>query len=788
MHYKNNKHPNLKFIVWGIFSLLLSIDAYASSLITLDNSNPHRAIGQNVDYLEDVTGNLTIDDVTKSEIADQFKPSEMERPSFGYTGSTYWFRFHVANNSDDPNWFLTVKYPPLDYIDLYQLKIGGGHTHFAAGDLRPFGYRDIKNNQTIFPIDTSGNANGFYLRVETESSMTVPISVLSGKHLLEAVGVNNYVQGAYLGVMFVMAFYNLFIFLSVRDKSYLYYVLFIVTMTVFQLILNGYANQFLWPGYTWWGNVSTIFSVSLSLAFAFLFTQTYLNTKLYTPNINNIITAIVIIAMINSFMSLLVPYRMTVIIIIFLAVFAPVFAIFAGFIALKKGCRPARYYLWAWTALIFSIVLFALKLFGVVPNWFLLDYVIQIGCTIDVIILSLGLADRINILKTEALIASESANKLKDEFLSTITHELLTPLNGIRLSLSLLKPEVIGKDSQEYLETADVSSNHLLSIIESLFMFTEARRGTLALNNSEFNIRTLLKNYFTQYVISHNGHRNEMVFEIDDNFPEWIVGDEKMLIAIVDKLMKNASEYTENGKVTLHCKTQEKQGSTILNLSVIDTGAGISKVIQSTICESFTQADNSLNRIHGGLGIGLTLVNDVLSLMGGNLDLESTVGSGSTFTLHIPVDIAVPPENERVPTIRADSLSDTVNVLVVEDNPVNMTLLCKILKKSGFSPLSAANGKLAIEVLKNNPDIKAVLMDCQMPVMDGFEATTIIRGMNEFAGLPIIAVTANVSEVDKQRCRDSGMNDYLPKPVKRELIKLTLDKWVSEYESRKLSV
>ena len=420
-----------------------------------------------------------------------------------------------------------------------------------------------------------------------------------------------------------------------------------------------------------------------------------------------------------------------------------------------------------------------------IPGWLIIEYMQQVGGVIEVVLLALGLADRINILKSEALAASESSNRIKDEFMSTITHELLTPMNGIKLSLSLLDPEVKSKDGQQALKTANDSSTHLLNLVESMFTFVQARRGSIKLKNEPYNFKVTLGNVFEQFSTIKSNDDLSLFMDLSDDFPDWIVGDEDKFALIVVQLMKNACSYTHKGEVTLRCERATGDANTdVLRVIVKDTGKGIDDDKLVEIFDAFNQADNSINRVHGGMGIGLTIVKDLLSLMGATLKVESALGEGTTFSFEMPVILASQEQIDEGTKVQIahiqDDAFDQSKILVVEDNPVNMKLICKILEKSNYIPLSAIHGEEALTVLKENPDILAILMDCQMPVMDGFEATRKIRKIEGYADLPIIAVTANVSEEDQQCCRDVGMSDYLQKPVKRKLLESTLVMWLKK--------
>ncbi len=384
----------------------------------------------------------------------------------------------------------------------------------------------------------------------------------------------------------------------------------------------------------------------------------------------------------------------------------------------------------------------------------------------------------------------QKADELKDSFMSTITHELLTPLNGVQLSHALLEAKV-PESGKEYLDMAKTSNRHMQHLVESMITFTEARKGTLVIHKKPFPIKSTLRNIFDHFERSNNKKTINYKIGFNSNVPDWILSDEKKLSIIVVQLMKNAVAFTQQGEVVLSCSSvTREQSDQYLVISVQDTGMGISDKVQKSIFDAFSQADSSITREHGGLGIGLTNVKDILNLMGGQLDVESEIGSGSTFTITIPITLATElqiREAQRLPAAQGVVVSpeestqfENAKILVVEDNPVNMTLMLRVLEKANYQTLSAVHGEEALAILKDNADVAAVLMDCQMPVMDGFEATRQIRQMPGFEDLPIIAVTANIAEDDQQRCWDAGMSDYLAKPASRTLIEKTLVKWLGK--------
>jgi len=379
-----------------------------------------------------------------------------------------------------------------------------------------------------------------------------------------------------------------------------------------------------------------------------------------------------------------------------------------------------------------------------------------------------------------SLQAYEMADKLKDDFMSTITHELLTPINGVSTSLNLLNEYIT--DGREYFDTAFESNLELQKLIEKLILFAEARRGHLKMRKSALNIRELLQDAESSF---RNYNDNHIEYHCDVDVPEWIIGDENKISVLIKELMKNAVSHTKAGLIALDCSwlQSDSSASPDLLITVKDTGKGIESQMQSHIFEAFAKTGEVFTR-HRGVGVGLTLCSDLLNLMQGSIEINSIPGKGTDLRIRIPVQQASVEQitayqlahrsSEKSVPATGDS-----SILVVEDNLTNMTLLIKVLEKLGYNAITATDGEKALQVLENNDDnISAVLMDCQMPVMDGYEATQRIREMGEYRSLPIIAVTANVSEEDRQRCRDSGMDDFLAKPINPALINNTLEKWV----------
>jgi len=377
---------------------------------------------------------------------------------------------------------------------------------------------------------------------------------------------------------------------------------------------------------------------------------------------------------------------------------------------------------------------------------------------------------------------AEAASKTKSEFLANMSHEIRTPMNGVLGTLQLLQDSGLTESQQQYVSIAYNSGESLLSLLNDILDFSKIEAGKLELELIPFDLHNL-GHELTVLLKQKAAEREvELKTDLDADIPKILKGDPVRIRQILVNLMTNAIKFTEKGDVTIRAKVLEKSEKVVrIRLEVNDTGIGIEERSQRKLFNSFTQADGSTTRKYGGTGLGLAIVRQLVTMMRGRLGVESEVGKGSCFWAEIAFE---------VPDIVAESTQQPVtqipqvlvgHVLLVEDNPVNQIIATKMLEKNGLSFEVANNGEEAVNRLKAEHDFDLVLMDCQMPIMDGYAATQALREFEVESSkghLPVIAMTANAMEGDREKCLDAGMDDYVSKPVNQQALKETLAKWL----------
>ncbi|MFT5506309.1 MAG: signal transduction histidine kinase/ActR/RegA family two-component response regulator [Gammaproteobacteria bacterium] len=402
--------------------------------------------------------------------------------------------------------------------------------------------------------------------------------------------------------------------------------------------------------------------------------------------------------------------------------------------------------------------------------------------------LNLELESRVNHRTNElvqAKIQAEDALKIKSHFLANMSHEIRTPMSAVIGMIHLVMKSDLNDKQAGYLQKAQTSANNLLNIINDILDFSKIEAGKLEIEETNFGLSQVVNNVIGILKLKADENSVQIELDSDSDVPEHLLGDSMRLSQILINLMSNAIKFSHSGgRVTLRIEVKEKRaGDLTLLFSVSDSGIGINKKQQKKLFSAFSQADNSTTRRYGGTGLGLSISKQITNLMGGEIWLESTEGAGSKFLFSLPFKTISADEFQLRQVVREDNeLPKAIaklkgqRILLVEDNDINQELVRELLESEGMQVEIAFNGKEALALLEK-ADFDCVLMDCQMPVMDGYDATRAIRNLSKFNNLPVIALTANVMKEDIVSVFSSGMNDHVSKPVNPETLYLTMAKW-----------
>lgn len=390
-------------------------------------------------------------------------------------------------------------------------------------------------------------------------------------------------------------------------------------------------------------------------------------------------------------------------------------------------------------------------------------------------------------VESQLLVAKERAetlSKAKSDFLATMSHEIRTPLNGIMGMLQLAQTVPMAPELKEYVDTALSSSRSLLRILSDILDISRVEAGSMHFEVEEFALDDIIQPVRLSFQDQAARQGITLAVQVDSGVPKRLMGDPGRLRQILFNLIGNSLKFTRNGSITLEVYALPygtAPGCDCVHFAVTDTGLGIADDKVGEVFGLFTQIEGTFSRRYGGVGLGLAIVKRLVDLLGGSIAVRSELGRGTAVHITLPLNTAARRSQEAVPTPAAASTPaparQNARILLVEDESINRLTAMRFLKHLGYEAMSAEDGHQALKLLAEE-NFDAVLMDVQMPGMDGLEATRRIRAStgNEFdPGIPIIAVTAHSMSGDRERFLNAGMDAYLPKPIEKEDLRLLLE-------------
>ena len=657
--------------------------------------------------------------------------------------------------------------------------------------LEPPQQKPIPFHHLIFELPNLSSISDIHIRFEAEFPISTPVKVLNQTALFSETVFHTALSVSLASIIFALTVYNLFLFFSIRDPIYLLYVVLAVGVLVYSVSLtNLQAYLGIMEGQFDWLKALLILMPLLTIQFV----SRILQLGTLAPWVNQMYRLLSLI-----YLGLLVatPF-LSFSTVAFLGATIGMAAYLSfipfAFIQAKRKYRPALYFLIGWIPVIIAQNITSLESLGILKGGQWVMYYIPGAMCWEMALFSLALASRIKILRDErdtlqaqqievsekARKALERSNRIKDDFLNAVSHELRTPLHTIQGQLDLLREAPLNRQQSDAFHLIEYANLRMTRQVGGILDFVDAQEENLLSSPQVFEPQSLFDLLEYEFREATRAKPVSLAFGMDDSVPGKIFMDGLMLEKVLYQLIDNAVKFTPaRGEVLV--RASRLADDSVLRILVSDTGPGIPDSQREKVFQAFKQGEAGLTRRYGGVGLGLPLASSLVNALGGQMRVLETSEHGTTLEVTVPYGDVHQAERHDPELSENGSVTQVPRVLVVEDDAGNRMILRKQLEKMGVVTEGVQNGLEAVQAAINEP-WDMIIMDCQMPVMDGIEATREIR-LKAPANLdtPIIAVTANASESYRIQCLEAGMDDYCTKPLRMEKLRRLISHYAKNH-------
>lgn len=643
-----------RILIAGLALIVISSAHAEAPFFDLQQAGNYK-LGQYIEYWQDTSSEKSVIEVSRLE---QWQTAGSDNINLGFSPSPFWFKTIINQQTSDLDWFIRITYPPLDRIDLYLCKqevisnIESECELTRTGDRIPFDQREHSNPNYIIPLDLQLGDNFVYIKVITEGSYQLPISIIDEQNLNEYLASNNFFRGSYLTLMLVMMLYNFFIFIMTGSPTYIRYSGFVFTFALFYLTYEGSGFQFLWPQWPALNQYAMPIAFSLNLICLILFVVKFLNikrTSIITYNYFNVLLGFTAIAL---FLIPIIPYKLFITLMNVLSMIITGSAFYFGLRYWRKGQSAARLFTIAWAVFITGVVTANLRALGIIPSNFFTEYGYQIGSFIEILLLSLALGERIQRLQSERIIAKQALIQEKSDRMSAlqqliigVSHEMNSPIGNIGLSNSFLidihqdfkkkKVDSLSKaDLVEYLEQQQQALDNIESSAKTLTSLTQVFKSVAIKKRDhpalEFDLISLIQDRVLTF-----SERLTFQLSLPDSF---ILHSHPSAFALVfNQLFENTIAHfpKDNGSENPQASIAIIHDENSLKIEIFDNGEGLDKAeLEQLFLPFFTKARGSRKK----MGLGMYQVKNIISdIFDGTIEASSPESGGLKLTITIPM-------------------------------------------------------------------------------------------------------------------------------------------------------